>query len=302
MVKTRISYKQLTDKNIELTRKNRELENIVREFKEKEESLQYDNLKTEFFANVSHEFKTPLNILMGAIQLLELYVSNGNIIDPEFKLHKYLKSMKGNSLRLLRLINNIIDLTKIDSNYSNIELHNYDIVEIIEGVIESIDSYSKIKSVHIIFEKKVKEKVVTFDADKIERILLNLLSNALKLTDENGTIKVEVGTRNKLVYISVKDDGVGIQEDKLKVIFQRFRKVDKSFTRNREGSGIGLSLVKSLVEMHEGTITVKSEYGKGSEFIVELPIMTTKEEPQSKLYWQHEDSRLERIKVEFSDI
>ncbi|MEK6266814.1 MAG: HAMP domain-containing histidine kinase [Clostridium sp.] len=302
MMETSISYKQLTDKNIELTKKNRELENIVREFKEKEESLQYDNLKTEFFANVSHEFKTPLNILMGAIQLLELYVSNGNIIDPEFKLHKYLKTMKGNSLRLLRLINNIIDLTKIDSNYSNIELHNYDIVEIIEGVIESIDSYSKIKSVHIIFEKKIKEQIMTFDADKIERILLNLLSNAMKFTDENGTIKVEVGTRNKLVYISVKDDGVGIQEDKLKVIFQRFRKVDKSFTRNREGSGIGLSLVKSLVEMHEGTITVKSEYGKGSEFIVELPIMTIKEEPQSKLYWQHEDSRLERIKVEFSDI
>ena len=302
MMETHISYKQLNDKNIELTKKNKELENTVREYKKKEASLQYDNLKTEFFANVSHEFKTPLNILMGAIQLLELYVSNGNIIDPELKLHKYLKTMKVNSLRLLRLINNIIDLTKIDSNYSNVEFHNYDIVEIIEGVIESIDSYSKIKSIHIIFEKKIKEQIVTFDADKIERILLNLLSNALKFTDENGTIKVEVGTRNKSVYISVKDDGVGIQEDKLKVIFQRFRKVDKSFTRNREGSGIGLSLVKSLVEMHKGTITVKSEYGKGSEFIVELPIMTIKEEPQSKLYWQHEDSRLERIKIEFSDI
>jgi signal transduction histidine kinase len=302
MNKAIISYKELTDKNIELTKKNTELEYIVREFKKKEETLQYDKLKTEFFANVSHEFKTPLNILMGAIQLLELYVSNGNIIDPELKLHKYLKTMKVNSLRLLRLINNIIDLTKIDSDYSYVEFHNYDIVEVIDGVIQSIDSYSKIKSVHLIFEKKIKEQVMAFDADKIERILLNLLSNALKFTDKNGTIKVEVGTRNNLVYISVKDDGIGIQGDKLELIFQRFRMVDKSFTRNREGSGIGLSLVKSLVEMHEGTITVKSEYNKGSEFVVELPIRTINEEPQTKMYWQHEDSRLERIKVEFSDI
>jgi signal transduction histidine kinase len=104
------------------------------------------------------------------------------------------------------------------------------------------------------------------------------------------------------VYISVKDDGIGIQEDKLELIFQRFRQVDKTFTRNREGSGIGLSLVKSLVEMHKGTIIVKSEYGRGSEFIVELPIETLDEEAQTKLYSQYEDSRLERVKVEFSDI
>ena len=290
------------DRESELKNKNIELENIVKEFKEKEEKLEYDKLKTDFFANISHEFKTPLNILMGAMQLLELYASNGTIIDPHLKLDKYLKTMKQNALRLLRLINNIIDLTKIDSSYFYVELHNYDIVEIIEGVIQSINLYAKVKSVNIIFEKKIKEQVMAIDADKIERILLNLLSNALKFTDENGNIEVEVGTRDNSVYISVKDDGIGIQEDKLEVIFQRFRQVDKSFTRNREGSGIGLSLVKSLVEMHKGTIIVKSEYGTGSEFIVELPIVTIDEEAQTKLYSQYEDSRLERIKVEFSDI
>jgi signal transduction histidine kinase len=290
------------DRELELTDKNIELENIVRDFKEKEEKLEYDKLKTEFFANISHEFKTPLNILMGAMQLLELYASNGTIIDPHLKLDKYLKTMKQNALRLLRLINNIIDLTKIDSSYFHVELHNYDIVEIVEGVIQSINLYAEIKSVNIIFEKKIKEQVMALDADKIERILLNLLSNALKFTDENGNIEVEVGSRENLVYISVKDDGIGIQEDKLEVIFQRFRQVDKSFTRNREGSGIGLSLVKALVEMHEGTIVVNSEYGMGSEFIVELPIVTIMEEGQTKLYSEHEDSRLERVKVEFSDI
>lgn len=290
------------DRELELVDKNRKLENIVRDFKEKEEKLEYDKLKTEFFANISHEFKTPLNILMGAMQLLELYASNGTIIDPHLKLEKYLKTMKQNSHRLLRLINNIIDLTKIDSSYFHVELHNYDIVEIVEGIIQSINLYAKIKSVNIIFEKKIKEQVMALDADKIERVLLNLLSNALKFTDENGSIEVEVGSRGSSVYISVKDDGIGIQEDKLDVIFQRFRQVDKSFTRNREGSGIGLSLVKALVEMHEGTIIVNSEYGKGSEFIVELPMVIINEETQTKLYSEHQDSRLERIRVEFSDI
>lgn len=290
------------DRESELRSKNIELESIVREFKEKEESVEYDKLKTDFFANISHEFKTPLNILMGAMQLLELYASNGTIIDPHLKLDKYLKTMKQNALRLLRLINNIIDLTKIDSSYFYVELHNYDIVEIIEGVIQSINLYARVKSVNIIFEKKIKEQVMAIDADKIERILLNLLSNSLKFTDKNGNIEVQVESLENSVYISVKDDGIGIQEDKLEVIFQRFRQVDKSFTRNREGSGIGLSLVKSLVEMHKGTISVKSEYGRGSEFIVELPIVTLDEEAQIQLYSQHEDSRLERIKVEFSDI
>lgn len=290
------------DLESELTYKNIELENIVKDFKEKEEKLEYDKLKTDFFANISHEFKTPLNILMGAMQLLELYATNGTIIDPHLKLDKYIKTMKQNALRLLRLINNIIDLTKIDSSYFYVDLHNYDIVEILEGVIQSINLYAEVKSVNIIFVKKIEEQVMAIDADKIERILLNLLSNALKFTDKDGNIEVEVGTRGKAFYISVKDDGIGIQEDKLELIFQRFRQVDKTFTRNREGSGIGLSLVKSLVEMHKGTIIVNSDYGIGSEFIVELPIITLDEEAQTKQYSQYEDSRLERVKIEFSDI
>ena len=297
-----IAKHKYKDREIELTNKNAKLENVVRELKEREEKLEYDKLKTEFFANISHEFKTPLNILMGAMQLLELYASNGTIIDPQLKFDKYIKTMKQNALRLLRLINNIIDLTKIDSSYFHVEIHNYDIAEVVEGVIESINVYAKTKSVNIIFEKKIEEQVMAIDADKIERILLNLLSNALKFTDEDGSIEVKLESRLNSVYISVKDDGIGIQEDKLEVIFQRFRQVDKSFTRNREGSGIGLSIVKALVEMHDGTITVNSEYGIGSEFVVEVPIVIIKEEGKTRLHSNYEDSRLERIKIEFSDI
>lgn len=287
---------------MELKDKSDQLEAIKKALQESTEKHEYDKLKTEFFGNISHEFKTPLNILMASMQLIELYSINGTIKDPELKLDKYMKTMKQNSLRLLRLINNIIDLSKIDSCYFDMEVHNYDIVAIVEGIIQSINIYAKVKSINVIFIKEIKKKTIACDADKIERILLNLLSNAIKFTDSNGKIEIKVGNREDVIYISIKDDGIGIQPDKLDIIFQRFRQVDKSFTRNREGSGIGLSLVEALVKMHQGKVIVKSEYGLGSEFIVELPAIAMKNDKQVNLYSQYEDSRLERVKVEFSDI
>ncbi|WBW98618.1 sensor histidine kinase [Oceanirhabdus sp. W0125-5] len=292
----------LLDKECELNNKNLELNNKAKELEEKEKELEYDKLKTEFFANLSHEFKTPLNVLMGSMQLVELYASNGTIIDSQLKLDKYMKTMKKNAFRLLRLINNIIDLTKIDSSYFHLELHNYDIVKIVEGVIESININAKIKSVNITLKKEVEEKIIACDAEKIERILLNILSNALKFTDENGKIEVEIGDKDENVYISVKDDGIGIHEEQLELIFQRFRQVDKSFTRNREGSGIGLSLVKALVEMHNGKIIVDSEYGKGTNFIVQIPVIILEEELPKEMYSNFEDGRLERLRIELSDL
>ena len=270
--------------------------------KEKQDVQEYDKLKTEFFANISHEFKTPLNIIMGSMQLLELYASNGMITDTGLKLDKYLKIMKQNSLRLLRLINNLIDLTKIDSDYFYIEFHNYDIVAIVEGIVQSINMYAKVKKVSITFKKEIEQQIIACDADKIERILLNLLSNALKFTNENGNIEVKVGVHNNSVFISVKDDGIGIQQEQLELIFERFRQVDKSFTRNREGSGIGLSLVKALVDMHKGNITVNSQLGKGTEFIVELPIDVIEGESRNEMLPLYEDGREERLRIELSDI
>jgi signal transduction histidine kinase len=303
MSNVNIPVEKLVWRNLimELIKEN-DIKMLVKELKESQEKLEENKLKTEFFANISHEFKTPLNILMGAMQLIEMYTLNGTIIDTEKKLEKYMKTMKQNALRLLKLINNIIDMTKIEANDLSMELHNYDLVTIVGNVVQSMAVYAGIKSVNINFNSEIKEKLIACDADKIERIMLNLLSNALKFTDKNGKIIVNINSYENKVYISVEDDGIGIHEDKLKLIFQRFRQGDKSFTRNREGSGIGLSIVKALVEMHDGSITVESKYKKGSKFTVELPEIILDEKSYADLYLQYEDNIRERVRVELSDI
>lgn len=265
--------------------------------------IQYDKLRGEFLANISHEFKTPLNVIFSALQLTELYVKN----DPENKLSQNISKnifvMRQNCYRLLRMVNNLIDLTKIGSNTYFLHLANYEIISLIEDITLSVSDYIKSKDIFVGFDTDIEEKVIACDPDQIERIILNLLSNAIKFTEPGGEIWVTVQDKEESILISVKDNGLGIPEDHLELIFERFRQVDSSLTRNREGSGIGLSLVKSLVEMHKGTIKVKSEYGKGSEFIIELPariIPKTDVNEDKNNFTGH--NKVERINIEFSDI
>jgi signal transduction histidine kinase len=159
------------------------------------------------------------------------------------------------------------------------------------------------------FDTDTEEKFMECDPDKIERVMLNLLSNAVKFTKKNGKITVNIHDNEDKVIISVKDNGIGIQKDKQDLIFQRFHQVDKSLTRSHEGSGIGLSLVKSLVELHGGTIKVESEYGDGSEFIIILPTHIRNSEANKKALdeavlaaGRPAESHVETINVEFSDI
>ncbi len=155
----------------------------------------------------------------------------------------------------------------------------------------------------MIFDTDVEEKTIACDPDKIERIILNLLSNAVKFTKAEGQIAVNIYDRDDKALVTVKDTGIGIPEDKLETIFERFRQVDKSLTRSHEGSGIGLSLVKSLVEMHRGKISVRSELGKGSEFIVELPsAVLTDENSYGKANDFAKRDNHEKVCIEFSDI
>jgi len=179
--------------------------------------------------------------------------------------------MKQNCFRLLRLINNLIDITKIDSGYFKINLENSDIVKVVEDITLSVANYIENKGVELIFDTNIEEKIMAFDPEKLERILLNLLSNALKFTSKEDRIDVIVLDKGNEVVIEVKDTGIGIPKEQQERIFDRFIQVDKSLTRDHEGSGIGLSLVKSLVEMHEGNITLKSKYGEGSSFIINIP-------------------------------
>lgn len=275
-----------------------------------EQTIEYDRLKTEFFSNISHELRTPLNIILSSIQLLNsIYNSSkDNYNNFTCAFEKYIGIMKQNSYRLLKLINNIIDLTRLDSGFLHMHFANNNIIETVENITLSVADYVESKGINLIFDTDTEERIIAYDDDKIERIMLNLLSNAIKYTKSGGTIEVNVKDVDSGIMIAVKDTGCGIPSDKLGVIFERFRQVDEVLTRRAEGSGIGLSLVKALVEAHEGTISAYSTCGVGSEFVISLP---SKIVDNNEVYYKpldiinNEDElhkKVERISVEFSDI
>ncbi|WP_052356886.1 PAS domain-containing sensor histidine kinase [[Clostridium] dakarense] len=265
-----------------------------------EKEIEIENLRNEFFANISHEFKTPLNIILGTIQLLIKYNENDMIYEiGEDKLNYYMNTMKQNSYRLLRLVDNLIDITQIDTGYYDVNLENQDIVYIVEEVVTSVASYVEGKGISIIFDTNKEEKFICCDSDKIEKIILNLISNAIKYTHEDGKIEINIDVAEDNVYIYVKDNGIGISKEKISAIFERFVQIDKSLTRKQEGSGIGLSIVKELVEIQGGTIGVRSEEGKGTEFVITLPAKTIDYCPNKVSNKKNEINILEKCNIEF---
>lgn len=289
-------------KDITSSKRINELEKDIVENKRQIEEIQYfNNLLKEFFTNISHELKTPLNVLLGAIQVMERKIkcNVNDYCSCGLDADNYLKIMKQNCYRLLRLVNNLLDLTKIDTGYSKLNLKNCNIVSIVEDITLSISKYTENKGINLVFDTDIEEKYMAVDVDKIERIMLNLLSNAVKFTDEGGEILVSIKDLDDNVLISVKDTGIGIPYDKQQVIFERFGQVERTLTRNKEGCGIGLSIVKSLVNMHGGNITLNSKEGEGSEFIITLPVKIIKEE---KVVENRCENKVEKINIEFSDI
>lgn len=265
-----------------------------------EEARKYDLIKTAFFANISHELRTPVNIILSTLQLIDLCNNEGMEICKD-KLLKYNDIMKLNSYRLVKLINNLLDITKIDAGYIKPSFKLTEIVRLIEDTAESICIYAETKGVNLIFDTDIEEKYIYCDGEKVERILLNLLSNALKFTPKDGSINVFLADKGTSIEFSVKDTGIGIKDEYKEMIFERFTQVDKSLSRNNEGSGIGLSITKALVDMHHGTIKVNSTLGKGSEFIVNIPV-DLKGESCAVENPTYEINHIESAKVEFSDI
>lgn len=269
--------------------------------KELKEAMEYDRIKNEFMANISHELRTPLNVIFSSAQIIELYSQNNNNGKNSKKITKYSKGLKQNCYRMLRLVNNLIDLTKIDSGFLKLRLQNHNIVSIVEDITLSVAEYIESKKITVEFDTDTEERYMACDVDMIERILLNLLSNSVKFTPADGNIWVNISDNEDYILISVKDSGIGIPADKLEVIFDRFRQVDKSLTRNAEGSGIGLNLVKSLIELHGGEIQVKSTEGLGSEFIIKLPVVLVASDEAAAAI-DPPQGNVERINIEFSDI
>ena len=293
------NFRDITEK-IQIDKLQKEVkikENLLEEAKE------YENIKDQFFSTISHELKTPLNIILGVVQLIDKTFCEQKFCVNHERLKKYMNISKQNCFRLVKLINNLIDITKFDSGFMNMEFKNYNIVSVIENITLSIAEYVESKGIQLIFDTEIEEKIVSCDAEKLERVMLNLLSNAIKFTECGGTIMVNIYDKEESILISVKDTGIGIPTDMKEKIFDRFTQVDSTLRRKAEGSGIGLSLVKAIVELHNGTINLESNIGSGSEFIIELPVLL--EDEQS--YVQEEvaesiQSNVERISIEFSDI
>lgn len=231
---------------------------------EAENYKEINQIKSRFFANISHEFRTPLTLILGAAKQIL------NNPEDDFVQEKSLLQIK-NGQRLLKLVNELLDLSKLDEGQLKLKIISRDIVKHVREICSHFESYAENKNVQIILNSQIHQTSIFYDPEKIEKVLVNLLSNAVKFTKPDGHIVVSV-FRNDCLEISIKDTGPGISEKDLAHIFDRFYQAENGYTQDGEGSGIGLALASELVRMHHGQILVESEIGKGSTFIVQLPL------------------------------
>ena len=258
-----------------------------------------EKMQQEFFANISHELRTPLNLIFSSLQLIKSVEKE--VLEKRNSLNKYIDIIDQNSKRLLKLVDNLIESTRMKCGYYEYNPKNYDIVSFVENISMSVADFAKQNNIDLIFDTDVEEKIMAFDLEKLERIMLNLLSNSIKYNKAQGQIEVLLNDCNDTFVITVKDTGVGIPSDKLMYIFERFRQVENRFNKSTEGSGIGLSLVKDLIEIQGGTIEVKSELGVGSEFIIKLPVKILSDDSNiDKVYFNNDYHDLvKRMNISF---
>ncbi|MEX6585294.1 sensor histidine kinase [Paraclostridium bifermentans] len=289
-----------SNSNFELISTNLYDNNYVIWFVDKNEQIEHEinnKIRGDFFANLSHELRTPLNIIFSSLQVLDLKLKK-----EDQSITKYINMATQNTYRLLKLVNNLIDSNKITAGYFEYNPQNYDIVYFVESICQSIVDFAKQKNIEVIFDTDVEEKIISFDLDKMERIILNILSNSIKFTKEQGKIEIYIRESNEMLEIEISDDGIGIPQNKLNSIFERFKQVENNTIRSGEGSGIGLYLVKSLVDMHGGDIAVESELGSGTTFKISIPAELEEEYECNIIEKNLQNSYIEKIKVEFSDI
>ncbi|MFQ7000814.1 MAG: ATP-binding protein [Clostridium sp.] len=264
---------------------------------EYEEYLKEEILKNEFYSNISHELRTPINLIFSALQLNEYYLNNNNILATK----KNNMAIKQNCLRLIRTINNFIDANKISEGYLNLNIKGYNIVSVVENITLACVSWTDKIHNTLIFDAEEEEIPVRCDKDAIERIMLNLLSNSVKYGKENEEILVFVDTKEDEVFIHVRNKGYMIDKEILPYIFDRFTKLNKSLNREKEGSGLGLFLCKELLKLQGGTIRVECNEEVGTEFIITLPKAYHDEVLEEEEAFDI-DLMSEKVETEFSDI
>jgi signal transduction histidine kinase len=264
----RLANQRLQATNELLMLKNRELEKQQQQIKLQNLQLQKAyKLKSEFLATMSHELRTPMNAIMGFSQLLlrqfpdPLSVQQQNLVQRIFN----------NSKNLLDMINEMLDFSKIEAGKLELNPQQFDLIYLITITVEELRSLAVQKQISLVTDIQLKNRFLVQDSNSIKRILVNLISNAIKFT-ESGTVTVKAWEiESTQIAIAVSDTGIGIAVEDHDKIFQAFRQVDQSFTRQHSGTGLGLAITQSLVTMMGGKITLQSELGVGSTFTVEIP-------------------------------
>lgn len=246
-----------------------------------------NELKTNLYTNITHEFRTPLTIILGIADQVKVQVSE--------HVKGSLQILKRNGHQLLKLVNQMLDLSKLEAGNLELELEQGDIIAYLQFLLESFESYAQSKNIKLHFSADQESQLMDYDSERLLHVITNLLSNAIKFTPEGGQVHLRVrsresGVRNqgktmslgsgiknwglgeRRIIIQVIDTGIGIPEDKIAQIFNQFYQVDNSATRRGEGTGIGLALTKELIKLMKGTIKVESKLGQGSIFTIALPI------------------------------
>ncbi|HVK59295.1 MAG TPA: ATP-binding protein, partial [Candidatus Kapabacteria bacterium] len=254
----------------ELDKNKQELEENHRKLKE------LDEIKSRFFANISHELRTPLTLLLAPLESLLIQSRNPASAMPA-QAQELLATMQANGMRLLKLINDLLDLVRLESGRMEISTEPLEVEAFVRGLIQSVKNVADDKRIRL--ETHVTEEVGTImaDRDKWEKILLNLVFNAVKFTPANGLVEVRVAKVGERLEVKVRDTGMGISKENLRNVFSRFWQADTSAQRKFQGAGIGLALVKELVEVQGGTVCVDSEVNKGTIFTISLPYLRASE-------------------------
>jgi signal transduction histidine kinase len=258
--------------NLELSKAKNSLEDINQKLENTNQKLEdtnqelhkLDRIKNEFFANITHELRTPLTMILTPVDA----IIQKDIGDFQPEQMTYFHSIRENGLRLLKLINDLLDLTRLQDSQIKLRIEQVQIMDFLNNIIEIVQGMADRKRIKL--SMNCHEDSLWFDQVHLERVMLNIIANSLKFTPPGGEIQIETLHTNGDVTISVRDTGIGIPQHHIPHIFDRFFQSDSSSTRQYGGSGIGLSLVKELIELHEGQIRVESEEGQGTTVYIKL--------------------------------
>ena len=239
-----------------------EIDNLINSINELSRELyKMENMRKNLTSDISHELRTPLTSIQTHLEAMI-----DGIWEPS---RERLNSVNEEVIRLSHLVNQLKNLAKFDSYEDKLNLKNENLTQLIKNIIYNNESYALDKNIRIKYE--LEDVNANIDKEKISQVIINLISNAIRYTNLNGEILIKLYKKSDFIKIIVKDNGIGIPEESLDYIFERFYRVDKSRCRNTGGTGVGLTICKSIVDLHKGKIEVKSKLNEGSEFIITLP-------------------------------